>query len=143
VIILQIYSHDDTGFNDEAVNCQVTVDNPHLAAARVCAKRLGMTTPIIRDNTELHRFEIDLGGGEFAFAAYNLLPGAIRFYHTEVPESHGGQGLGTALIKAGLTAAPERGLKVIPNCPFFRAYLKKHVEEQDIVDLTYLHLVRD
>ena len=97
--------------------------------------------PPVVDNPARHRFEIDLGNGEFAFAAYNQLPGAIRFYHTEVPESHGGQGLGTALIKAGLAAARERGLKVIPICPFFRAYLKKHPEEQDLVDPQQRHLL--
>jgi len=102
----------------------------------------GAPPPVV-DNSSRHRFEIELGDGEFAFAAYNLLPGAIRFYHTEVPESHGGQGLGTALIRAGLAAARERGLKVIPTCPFFRAYLKKHPEEQDIVDPDHLNLVRD
>ena len=96
---------------------------------------------IVRDNVRKHRFEIDLGGGEFAIAAYNLVPGAIRFYHTEVPESHGGQGLGTALIEAGLAAARERGLKVIPICPFFRAYLTKHPEQQDLVDPEHRHLL--
>ena len=99
--------------------------------------------PIVRDSIEHSRFEIDLGDGEFAFAAYNLLPGAIRFTHTEVPESHGGQGLGTALINAGLAAARERGLKVIPTCPFFRAYLKKHPEEQDLVPAKHRHLIDD
>jgi uncharacterized protein len=99
--------------------------------------------PIVRDNPAHSRFEIDLGDGEYAFAAYNLLPGAIRFYHTVVPESHGGQGLGTLLIKAGLAAARERGLKVIPICPFFRAYLKKHAEEQDLVDPEHRNLIED
>jgi predicted GNAT family acetyltransferase len=99
--------------------------------------------PIVSDNRERSQFEIDLGNGEFAYAKYELLPGAIRFYHTVVPESHGGQGLGTALIKAGLAAARERGLKVIPTCPFFRAYLKKHPEEQGIVDPEHLYLLRD
>lgn len=93
------------------------------------------------DNPSRHRLEIDLGEGAFAFAAYNLLPGAIRFYHTEVPESHGGQGLGTALIRAGLASARERGLKVIPICPFFRAYLRKHPEEQDLIPPEELHLL--
>lgn len=104
---------------------------------------MATSAPTVVDNPSRHRFEIDLGDGEFAFAAYNLLPGAIRFYHTVVPESHGGQGLGTALIHAGLAAARERGLKVIPICPFFRAYLKKHPDEQDIVDPEHLYLVRD
>ncbi|HEU4499823.1 MAG TPA: GNAT family N-acetyltransferase [Sphingomicrobium sp.] len=98
-------------------------------------------SPIVRDNPERNQFEIDLGDGEFAYAKYNLLPGAIRFYHTVVPESHGGQGLGTALIKAGLAAARERGLKVIPICPFFRAYLKKHPEEQDLVPPEHRNLI--
>ena len=39
---------------------------------------------IVRDNPERHRFEIDLGGGEFAFAAYRLPQGKILFTHTEV-----------------------------------------------------------
>ena len=98
--------------------------------------------PIVHDNIERHRFEIDLGGGELAFAAYNLLPGAIRFYHTAVPESHGGRGFGTALVKAGLAAARERGLKVIPVCPFVAAYLHKHPEEQDLLDPASQHLMR-
>ena len=97
--------------------------------------------PTVRDNPARHRFEIDLGDGAFAFAAYNLLPGAIRFYHTEVPASHGGRGLGTALIKAGLAAARERGLQVIPICPFFAAYLSKHPEEQDLVPSEHHHLI--
>src|SRR4029450_467534 len=99
--------------------------------------------PVLRDNVDQHRFEIDLGDGEFAFAAYDLLPGAIRFYHTVVPESHGGKGLRTPLIKAGLAAARGRGLKLIPICPFFRAYLKKHVDEQDIVDPAHLYLLEE
>lgn len=99
--------------------------------------------PVARDNPKRHRLEIDLGNGEFAFAAYNLLPGAIRFHHTEVPDSHGGRGLGTALVRAGLAAARERGLKVIPICPFVRAYLKKHPEEQDLVPPEHRHLIEE
>jgi predicted GNAT family acetyltransferase len=91
----------------------------------------------VRDNAERHRFEIDLGDGTFAFAEYNLIPGKIMFTHTEVPESHGGQGLGSALIRFGLAAARERGLKVIPICPFFAAYMQKHEEVQDLLDETW------
>lgn len=90
--------------------------------------------PEVHDNAERKRFEIDLGDGSFAFAQYNLIPGEIMFTHTEVPDAHGGQGLGTALIRAGLEAARERGLKVIPICPFFAAYMQKHEEVQDLLD---------
>lgn len=94
-------------------------------------------TPEVRDNEERKRFEIDLGDGTFAIAEYNLIPAKIMFTHTEVPEEHGGQGLGTALIRAGLAAARERGLKVIPICPFFASYMERHEEVQDLLDQTW------
>jgi uncharacterized protein len=87
----------------------------------------------IRDNVDEHRFEIDLGNG-VAIAQYMLRRGRVVFTHTEVPPGHQGQGIGTALIHAGLTYARERGLKVTPICPFFAAYLRAHPEEQDLLD---------
>jgi predicted GNAT family acetyltransferase len=92
--------------------------------------------PPIRDNAERHRFEIDLGDGSFAFAEYNLIPGKIMFTHTEVPKAHEGKGLGSALIRFGLAEARARGLKVIPICPFFAAYMERHEEVQDLLDET-------
>ena len=89
------------------------------------------------DNPDRRRFEIDLGEGQFAFAEYTLPEGKIMFTHTEVPPSHEGRGIGTVLIEAGLAAARERGLKVIPICPFFAAYMQKHVEVQDLLDPAY------
>lgn len=88
----------------------------------------------IRDNVEKHRFEIDLGDGSLAIAQYTLTEGKIIFTHTEVPPVHAGQGLGTALIKFALRSARERGLKVVPICPFFAAYFNRHYEEQDLLD---------
>jgi predicted GNAT family acetyltransferase len=88
---------------------------------------------LVRDNVEKHRFEIDLGDG-LALADYLLRPGRIIFTHTEVPPGHQGQGLGTALIQAALASARERGLKVVPICPFFAKYLRDHVEEQGLLD---------
>ena len=100
-----------------------------------------MATPApgltVRDNPERHRFEINLGGGSFAVAEYTLPAGKIMFTHTEVPPAHEGQGIGSALIRFGLRIARERGLKVIPICPFFAAYIKKHSEVQDLLDPSY------
>ena len=88
----------------------------------------------MRDNPDKHRFEIDVGDGSFAFAEYTLPEGKIMLTHTEVPPSHGGQGIGTRLIAAALAAARERGLKVIPICPFVAANMKDHPEVQDLLD---------
>jgi uncharacterized protein len=92
---------------------------------------------IVRDNPARHRFEIDLGGGELAIAEYTLPEGRIMFTHTEVPKAHEGKGIGSRLIRAGLAAARDRGLKVIPVCPFFARYIKEHAEVQDLLDPSY------
>jgi predicted GNAT family acetyltransferase len=91
-------------------------------------------TLAVRDNPERHRFEIDLGDGSVAIAEYTLPAGKIMFTHTEVPPKHEGQGIGTALIRGALAAARERGLEVIPICPFFAAYMQRHAEVQDLLD---------
>jgi predicted GNAT family acetyltransferase len=88
---------------------------------------------VVRDNPARHRFEIDLGDST-AIAVYKLVPGKIVFIHTEVPAQHRGQGIGTALVQAALASARERGLKVVPICPFFAAFIKGHKKEQDLLD---------
>jgi predicted GNAT family acetyltransferase len=87
----------------------------------------------ITDNALKHRFEADLGDGTFAIAEYELLPDRIVFTHTLVPPQHEGRGIGSALIRFALGKARERGLHVIPVCPFFAAYIRKHPEEQDLL----------
>jgi len=87
----------------------------------------------VRDNAERERFEIDLGDA-IAFAEYKLGPGTITFTHTEVPPQHEGKGIGSTLIRAALASARERGLKVVPLCPFFAAYMRKHDEVRDLLD---------
>ncbi len=92
----------------------------------------------VTDNPDHQRFEIDLGGA-LAIADYRLADGVITFTHTEVPPEHEGKGLGKALIRAGLAAARERGLKVAPTCPFFAAYIKRHAQEHDLLDTGWKH----
>ncbi|MFN3853561.1 MAG: GNAT family N-acetyltransferase [Phreatobacter sp.] len=86
----------------------------------------------ITDNAAARRFEAHVDGLT-AFAEYRLIQGAIMFTHTEVPKALGGRGIGTALIRAGLAAARERELKVMPVCPFFAAWFGKHPEDRDLL----------
>lgn len=87
----------------------------------------------VSDNPEAGQFEAS-ADGETAVAQYRLQDGAMLFSHTLVPESMEGRGVGTSLVKAGLAAARERGLKVIPACSFFAHYIAEHPEEQDLVE---------
>jgi len=88
----------------------------------------------IKDNPDKQRFEVDLGDGSMAIAEYTIADGKIAFTHTEVPLAHEGQGIGTALIRFSLRSARDRNLQVIPICPFYVSYMKKHAEEQDLLD---------
>jgi len=97
---------------------------------------MAATAHIVRDNPDKHRFEIDPGDGSLAIAQYILREGKITFTHTKVPPAHEGQGIGTALVRFALASARERGLKVIPLCSFFATYIKRHPEEQDLLDPT-------
>ena len=85
----------------------------------------------IRDNTERHRFELD-ADGHMAFANYKRSDGVLTMLHTEVPKELEGRGIGSALIRGVLDTARRQGLKVVPLCPFAKAYIEKHPEYADL-----------
>lgn len=86
----------------------------------------------VRDNPLKHRFEAE-SQGEIAVAVYSLADGVITFLHTIVPESLRGHGVAQQLVLAGLASARERGLRVVPQCPVFAAYMRKHPETHDLL----------
>lgn len=53
--------------------------------------------------------------------------------HTGVPESLGGNGLGTRLVEFMIADARKNGLKVVPDCPFIAANWKEHDEWSDVL----------
>ena len=53
--------------------------------------------------------------------------------HTGVPDELGGMGIGKALVEYMVMDVRQRGLKVIPTCPFTNAMLRRHKEWQDIL----------
>lgn len=91
---------------------------------------------VVRDNPDERRFEATVDG-HLAIAEYRLVEGAIMFTHTAVPDELEGRGVGSALVRAGLKAARERGLKVMPVCTFFAGYITRHPEEQDLLHPNY------
>lgn len=84
------------------------------------------------DNKALHRFELVVDGAT-AFAEYRMIEGGTEFYHTIVPEALGGKGVGSRLVKSVLDQMRARGTKIKPTCPFFKAFIEKHPEYQDVV----------
>jgi predicted GNAT family acetyltransferase len=86
----------------------------------------------VRDNPDTHRFEIWVGGQQAGFAAYRLEGDAYAFTHTEVSDAVEGQGLGSRLVREALSQLRDRGVAVLPYCPFVKAYLQRH---PDLIDL--------
>ena len=84
------------------------------------------------DNKAEQEFELTVDGYR-AVAAYQLEGDTIVFTHTEVPPAIEGRGVGSKLIGAALDSARDRGLKVVPQCPFVRAYMDKHPEMRDML----------
>ena len=91
------------------------------------------TDPTVLDVPEWSRFEIHVDGQLAGFAQYRSTPGLIVFTHTEIDDEFEGRGLGSALIRAALDTARQRGLAVRPDCPFVRAYIARHPD--DYLDL--------
>ena len=96
-----------------------------------------MTTPAnaaeVRDNAENRRFEIWVDGELAGFTTYVLRSGSISFLHTELDKRFQGQGLAHELIAAALGSARQRGLEVLPFCPYVRGFIEQHREFVDLV----------
>jgi uncharacterized protein len=92
-----------------------------------------MTDFAIADNPAADRFELKVGGAVAAQAEYELLPGAVKFKHTEVLPGHEGKGFGSKLAKFALDDVRRRGLNVVPVCEFIAGYIRKHPDYLDLV----------
>ena len=91
-----------------------------------------MTPDSVRDNSERNRFELPLDG-HTAFSEYLRNGGVLTIMHTEVPPELNGRGIGSALVRGMLAIVRRDGLKVVPRCPFVRAYIGKHSEYADLL----------
>jgi predicted GNAT family acetyltransferase len=88
--------------------------------------------PAIRDNAAAHRFET-IVDGHAAVATYSIQGDTITFIHTVVPEALRGRGLARDLVEHALADVRERGLKVVPQCEVFFAYMRKHPQTHDLL----------
>lgn len=79
-------------------------------------------------------FFIEKEGSVVAKMTYSKLGSTqIIIDHTEVSDDMRGQDLGKALVEAGVEYARERGLKIIPLCPFAKAIIEKDESLQDVL----------
>jgi len=93
-----------------------------------------MADVVVRNNTEKHRYEAVVDGEVAGFADYGIGGDAIVFLHTEVEDRFEGQGIGSALVRGSLDQVRAEGAHdVVPLCPFYRGWIEKHPDYQDLV----------
>jgi len=81
----------------------------------------------IGNNALASRFEVLVNGG-LAVLDYRIAGGTIFLLHVEVPPSEQGRGVASRLSRTALEFSRDRGLKVVPRCPFIAAYMRRHPE---------------
>jgi predicted GNAT family acetyltransferase len=84
------------------------------------------------NNSAHHRYELTVDG-HLAATYYTMAGNVITFIHTEVPPELGGKGIGSKLIKGALDQVRADGLKVIPECPFVKAFIGKNPDYADLL----------
>jgi predicted GNAT family acetyltransferase len=93
-----------------------------------------MSEVVVSNNTELSRYEAHIDGVLAGFAEYHLRSSSIVFTHTEVLPECEGKGVAGALVRQSLDEIRAAGVyDVVPVCPFYKAWLEKHPDYQDLI----------
>ncbi|MEH6665394.1 MAG: GNAT family N-acetyltransferase [Brevundimonas sp.] len=100
-----------------------------------------MTEPrTFTDNAAARRYELAVEGG-VVVATYNLVDGGVMITETLTPVGLEGKGHASALAGYVLADIEARGLKILPVCPFFADWLKRHPEHAGTVHPTYRQIL--
>ena len=86
-----------------------------------------------RHDAERERFVVEVDGGEGTLDYRRLDGGALDFRSTYVPVELRGRGIGDRLVRYGLDYARQRGLSVVPSCPFVGRVIEDHPEYRELV----------
>ena len=94
----------------------------------------GRLIEVARDD-DAKRYTGSVEGHVAALAEYIPTPELVVFTHTETDPAFEGQGVASQLVRWALDDVRGRGLRVLPLCPFVKAYIGKHLDEYG--DLVY------
>ncbi|HVT67189.1 MAG TPA: GNAT family N-acetyltransferase [Trebonia sp.] len=89
--------------------------------------------PAVTDNPAASRYELHVGAEFAGFVDYRLRGQVISLVHTQVEPAFQGEHLATHLARFSLDDARERGLSVLPFCPYINSWIRKHPEYTDLV----------
>jgi predicted GNAT family acetyltransferase len=92
-----------------------------------------MMEPEVVHNAAAKRFEVALDG-KVAFSKYLLAGNKLIIEHTEVRVELEGRGIAGRIVRTALDYVRAQGLKVLPLCPYAKAWIGRHPEYQDLLD---------
>ncbi|MDQ1686549.1 MAG: uncharacterized protein QOC82_3286 [Frankiaceae bacterium] len=87
----------------------------------------------VTDVTGARRYEITVDGVLAGFAAYRDRDGHRVFTHTEINPKFERRGLGSQLVRAALDDVRDRGMTIVPMCPFVRSWIDSHDGYADLI----------
>ena len=85
----------------------------------------------VRDNRDLNRFELPVEG-QVVFAEYRRQPGRLVITYVESPPSLRGAGHAGRLMQGVAEEARAEQVKVLPLCPYAKAWMQRHPEFKDL-----------
>lgn len=89
--------------------------------------------PEVHDEPNSCRWVAQVEGVRAGVADYTLANGVLTLTHTVVESAYEGRGVGSALVRTALDSARDRGLSVVPSCPFVAGWIQKHPDYADLV----------
>jgi len=107
---------------------------PQAADDNAVPERPAGDAVVIERHDERLRYDMTVEGRRAAVSQFRLEPGVIVFTHTIVRPEFEGRGLGSRLAKFVLDDAVARGERIVPECPFIAAYLRRHPEYEASVE---------
>ena len=85
----------------------------------------------VRDNRHLQRFELPVDG-QVVFADYRRQPGRLVITYVEAPPELRGTGAAGRLMQGVMQEVRLEGIKVLPLCPYAKAWMQRHPEFKDV-----------
>lgn len=87
-----------------------------------------------RENDSKGAFFIEAEGRKLAEMTYSKAgTDRIIIDHTEVSDELRGQGAGKRLVEAAVAYAREKGISIVPLCPFARSVFNKNPQLSDVL----------
>lgn len=90
--------------------------------------------PVVEHDEPGRRYVLRIDGEQVGELGYSVGADRVVMEHTVVDDSRQEKGLGSRLVAYALDDVRSAGRRVVPQCPFVRAYVDRHPEYADLVD---------